>query len=146
MGVDVCAQTGFLDTNTTIPTDIPGLLFPLLSARRYQFTFKVGYYTESVNTGVGFCFGGPGWSQQRFSVKIEGAWGGLPMVYFASTGFMATSLISAEVVAINTIYEATIEGFCRPLWDGTLQLKACSEVMFSRIFIVSMGIGFCVHF
>jgi hypothetical protein len=141
----VCEQTALVTNNTVAPVDVPGLLFALTAGLRYYFKFKVIYQTDNAATGIGFCLSRPAMASERFSVQIQAAVGGAPFVFWASTDIMTNLLISAEVVAPNTDYEAVIEGFCSPTANGNLQLRVASEVALSQITIPNTGVGFGVY-
>ena len=144
-GVIVCIQTAQFNTNWAIPQAVPGLVLLLSAGLRYYFKFKMVYWTDNVATGIGFCFSRPAMASERFSVWIEAAWGGVPTIYYRSTGDMGSASISAEVLVPFAPYEANIEGYCQPVVDGNLQLLVQSEVAGSTIAVSQQGIGFCVN-
>jgi hypothetical protein len=145
-GILTCKQTAQVTNNSSsTPTDITGLSFSLTSGRRYYFKFMVTYQTAATTTGVGFCFSTPAMTASNYKVEIMQAAAGTDQMYTNSVvNNLTTVLVSASVIALGTDYIASVEGFCQPSADGTLQLRCRSEVNASQITIQNTGIGFLV--
>jgi len=144
-GSYTCKQSAQITNNSnTTPTDITGMLFTLTSGRRYYFKFMVTYQTAATTTGVGFVFTCPAMTAANYKVEIRQAAAGTDQMYTNSAAALTTVLVSASVIAATTDYIASIEGFCQPSADGTLQLRCRSEVNGSQITIQNTGIGFLV--
>jgi hypothetical protein len=120
------------------------MLFSLTSGRRYYFKFMVTYQTAATTTGAGFVFTCPAMTAANYKVEIRQAAAGTDQMYTNSATALTTVLVSASVIAATTDYIASIEGFCQPSADGTLQLRCRSEVNGSQITIQNTGIGFLV--
>ena len=145
-GILTCKQTAQVtNSSSSTPTDITGLSFSLTSGRRYHFKFMVTYQTAATTTGVGFCFSTPAMTASNYKVEIMQAAAGTDQMYTNSVvNNLTTVLVSASAIALGTDYIASIEGFCQPSADGTLQLRCRSEVNASQITIQNTGIGFLV--
>jgi hypothetical protein len=119
--------------------------FSLVSGHRYYFKFMMTFQTAATTTGVGFCFSAPAMTASNYRLEARlGAAGTDQMYTNSSVDSLTTVLVSTSVVAANTNYIASIEGFCQPSASGTLQLRCRSEVNGSQITIQNTGVGFLV--
>jgi hypothetical protein len=146
VGSYTCKQSAQVtNSSSSTPTDITGMSFSLTSGRRYYFKFMVTYQTAATTTGVGFCFSAPAMTASNYKVEIRQSSAGTDQMYTNSVvNSLTTVLVSGSVVASSTDYIASVEGFCQPSADGTLQLRCRSEVNGSQITIQNTGIGFLV--
>lgn len=145
LGITTCKQTAQVtNSSNTTPSDVPGMAFTLLAGRRYVFRYLVTYQTAATTTGVGFVFTAPAMTAANWKVEIRQAAAGTDMMYTNSATALTTVLVNASVVAANTDYIATIEGFCQPSADGVLQLRTRSEVNGSQVTIQNTGVGYLV--
>jgi hypothetical protein len=83
-------------------------------------------------------------ASSHFKVEIQQAAAGTDMFYTnTASGNMETRLTSASVAATNTNYLATIEGFCTPSANGSIQLQTSPEVN-NNASVLDVGVGFMV--
>ena len=146
-GVIKCSQTAEANnSSSTTPSDIAGLVLPVVSGVRCSFRFLVTYQTAALTTGIGFSFSAPAMTAINWRVEIQEAAAASTDVFFQNQALAAsTVLVSRSVVAINTSYMAIIEGFCTPSASGNLQLRVRSEVSGSNVKVMNDGVGFLLN-
>lgn len=145
LGLTTCKQTSLVtNSSNTTPSDIPGLVFSLISGRRYHFKFLVRFRTAATTTGIGFTFTAPAMTDANYQVSIQQAGAGTDQMYQNATSNLATVLVNTAVAGANTDFMAIIQGFCTPSASGNLQLRTRSEVSGSQITVQNTGIGYLV--
>lgn len=143
-GVTAVRQTELVtNSSNSIPSDIPGMAFALISGRRYLFRFFCTFSSAATTTGIGFKLTGPDMSV-NWGVRIRQGAAGVSQMYENSATSLSSVLVSASTAAANTKYIAIIEGFCEPNESGTLQLQVRSEVNLSEVTVYNEGMGYLI--
>lgn len=139
--VRTARTTADYNNNTVTPSNISGLSFDLESGRAYHFKFAGKWQTAATTTGIGFQLTGPAVTHVMWRIAVQQAASGTDSYYNASANALATNLVNASAVAINTDYYFEVEGIILPSAAGTLQLRGRSEVASSNILISNGAIG-----
>jgi hypothetical protein len=140
-----CKQSAEItNSSNSTPTDITGLSFAITSGRRYWFKFAGVYQSAATTTGIGFTFSGPAITWASWRARIRQAANGTDSFYEGDAQALTTVTVSASVIAATTDYFWEVEGLVQPSADGTLQLRARSEVNASQITVRNAGIGFLI--
>lgn len=123
-------------------TNITGLSFSLSSGRMYYFKFVGSFSSAATTTGIGFSFTGPAVTYAFWTAAIQQAAAGTDQMYtYSSANQLASIAASASVVAANTDYIWTIEGYVQPSAAGTLQLQFRTEVNGSTVTLKAGSVG-----
>ena len=140
-----CKQSSVLTNSTTTLADVPGMSFSVTSGRRYMFHFMGTYQSAATTTGIGFAFSGPSMTNSGFISRVRQAANGTDTLFDATQpNAFTTQAASASVVAANTSYMWEVHGYCTPSADGTIQLRAASEVAASQITVDNVGSGYII--
>lgn len=130
-----------LNSSNVTPSDVTGLSFFLSANITYHFMFALTYQTAAITTGIGFTFTSPAVTRCNWTAKMQQAAAGTDAFFEDASTTITTVIVSTAVLAANTNYRAIVEGYITPSADGTLQLRARSEVNLSQVTVQTGGVG-----
>jgi hypothetical protein len=145
LGLKTCKQTAqAVNSVIASPTDIPGMAFPVFTGRLYIVKWYCIFQTAATTTGGGFTTSGPAMTNSAWYCQITQGGSGVDLFYEQQTSNAMTALVAASVIAQDTDYIAVLEGFFKPSADGTIQLRARTEVDGSAMTVQNRGVGYLI--
>lgn len=132
--VKVVKDTTVRTSTSNTALTATGLTFTVASGVMYHLKALGAFQSAATTTGLGLGFSSPpattfaGWS-----VQIEQAAAGTDQMFTAAASTLASTLVSASVVATGTAYQWEIEARFQPSAAGTITVGFRSEVSGSQI-------------
>lgn len=142
-GVRTCKQTAQV-TNSVLasPTDVTGMAFSVQANHLYIVEFFLIYQSAVTTTGIGFTASAPALADTDYwTCNIQQGATGTDVMFQQAQATFGAALVSASVVAQDTPYFAHLYGIFTPTADGTVQLKARTEVDGTLVTVLAGGRG-----
>jgi hypothetical protein len=137
-GVRTGYQTATLTNSTLVTADMVGMAASVQDNHRYLFEAWGIYQTAATTTGLGVTATIPAVDDtDAWTLTAQQGGTGTDQMFTQSSATFGSALVSASVIAQDTNYWWKIEGLFTPAADGTVQLKARSEVDTSQITVSS---------
>lgn len=113
--------------------NVTGLSFPVSSGVACRFEFLVAFRSAATTTGIRLGLTFPAATVFAGTVTSLFAADGSGALFAGALTASDDSVVSSATPAINTDYLAKVEGFIIPSANGTLQLRAATEILNSAV-------------
>ena len=130
----------------TALADVTGLSFALTSGRFYSFQFWIRFSTAATTTGAQFAINAPAnaYLVYRTETSLTAAAAGAPTFRTARAVNIGTASASAD--AINGNLLCVIQGMIQPSANGTLIVRAGTEVAASGVTVRAGSCGILMDY
>ncbi len=121
--------------STNALTDVTSLSFPLSTGLIYKYRFHILYTSPVTTTGLRVSLTYPAVTTASAVAQIPSGNDGTGSQYQGTINFSGDIVTSPSTSTANTVHYASVQGVIIPSADGTMQLRAASEVNGSNIII-----------
>jgi hypothetical protein len=128
--------------DSAVWVDITGLVFTLVSGRRYYFKFIFAWQSQATARGIHLSFpSSPAMTYAHMKTTVRYGAVGTDAFYENEATALTTDLASVQLPAADTDYWACIEGYCTPSANGDIQLKFHTEFTTNTVTVKNGGVG-----